>query len=330
MRKIDPEELTKELKDILIHRECVQRSGLYLASYLKKIQKGGDSTSLISRCQTHDLSKMNNIEEFLSLASIVDNLDEMADIDHVHTNEENKCIELHRKNNDHHPGFFEDPNDMATDQINEMVVDCHARSKQFGTAGAAAYLDRRCHTDPTYDFDKDNYDKIMRTSEIIDKLAEKDNYTDILTQDLDVGFNFDDRMVSCLENFNIDVFTDCICTERLIMFKKINTDFATIGYELRLKEDNNKLIGTISVKAYGELNYKIYRNYQEQGFLLEGLIGLLSICDMNYLYSKIKKKNETAQKVFDLLGFSRNDFDDTTYKYTTNNLDEVKRLCLKS
>ena len=92
----------------------------------------------------------------------------------------------------------------------------------------------------------------------------------------------------------------------------------------------NSFIGYIKIKAYGEIDYKIYQNYKEQGFLLEGLIGLLSICDMNYLYCKIKKSNETAQRCFDMLGFAREELDETTYKYTTRNLDDVKRLCLKA
>ena len=51
---------------------------------------------------------------------------------------------------------------------------------------------------------------------------------------------------------------------------------------------------------------------------------------MNYLYCKIKKSNETAQRCFDMLGFAREELDETTYKYTTRNLDDVKRLCLKA
>ena len=325
MRKIDPIKLTHMLIDTLKHRECVQRSGLYLATELKKIQKGADSTSLILRCQTHDLSKMNNVEEFLALASIVDNIDDLSNINYEPSPEVKKATALHQQNNDHHWGYFEDPNDMNTDQAIEQVVDCHARSKQFGTAGAAAYLDIQCKK---MGLCKANYDRTMRYAELIDKLAANDDYQDILTQKMDVGFNFDDRMVACLEDFNIDNFTECITTDRLFMIQKMNTDFATICYELRLKE-NNTFIGYIKIKAYGEIDYKIYQNYKEQGFLLEGLIGLLSICDMKYLYCKIKKSNETAQKCFDMLGFEREELDETTYKYSTRCLDDVKRLCLK-
>ncbi len=325
MRKIEPKKLTDVLIDTLIHRECVQRSGLYLATELKKLQRGADSTSLICRCQTHDLSKLNNVQEFLALASIVDSIDDLSNIHYEPSPEVKKATHLHQQNNDHHWGYFDDPNDMNSDQATEQVVDCHARSKQFGTEGAAAYLDIQCKK---FNLCKANYDRTMRLAELIDELAKDDDYHDILNQKLDVGFNFDDRMVSCLENFNIDNFTDCVTTDRLLMYQKMNTDFATICYELRLKE-NNSFIGYIKIKAYGEIDYKIYQNYKEQGFLLEGLIGLLSLCDMNYLYCKIKKSNETAQRCFDLLGFAREELDETTYKYTTQNLDDVKRLCLK-
>ncbi|MCR5482831.1 MAG: hypothetical protein K6E99_00260 [Bacilli bacterium] len=260
------------------------------------------------------------------MASIVDSIDNLHDVNYVPTPEVLKGKEIHCKNNDHHFPFFEDPNDMNADQAAEQVVDCHARSKQFGTDGAAVFLDKECKR---VGLCKSNYDRTMRLAELIDKLAKDDDYQDIINQKIDVGFNFDDRMVSCLENFNIENFTECINTERLFMFQKMNTDFATICYELRLKE-NNSLIGYIKIKAYGEIDYKIYHNYKEQGFLLEGLIGLLSICDMNYLYCEIKKTNEIAQRCFDMLGFAREDLDENTYKYTTRDLDNVKRLYLKA
>ncbi|MCR5482832.1 MAG: hypothetical protein K6E99_00265 [Bacilli bacterium] len=62
MTKIDPQKLTHVIIDTLIHRECIQRSGLYLGTEFKKLQRGVESTSLICRCQTHDLSKLNNVE----------------------------------------------------------------------------------------------------------------------------------------------------------------------------------------------------------------------------------------------------------------------------
>jgi len=51
---------------------------------------------------------------------------------------------------------------------------------------------------------------------------------------------------------------------------------------------------------------------------------------MNYLYCQNKKTNETAQRCFDMLGFAREDLDENTYKYTTCDLDNVKRLYLKA
>ena len=325
MGKLNPENLTNVLKDLLLHRELVQRDGMIFGTDLKEQQRGADSTSLIYRCEIHDLSKLSNLEEFIALSSIYDQINNLSNIHYVPSPEVVKATRLHQQNNDHHWGFFDDPNDMNTDQATEQVVDCHARSVQFGTEGAAAYLDIQCKR---VGLTKANYDRTMRIAERMDQLAKGVNYDDILYKERNVGFNFDDRMVSCLENFNVENFIDCVSTNRMLMFRKPNTDFATICYELRLKE-NNSMIGYIKIKAYGEIDYKIYQNYKEQGFLAEGLVGLLSICDMNYLYSKIKKTNETAQRCFDMLGFAREELDDSTYKYTTNDLDNVKRLCLK-
>ena len=35
MGKLNPEKMSKELRDIVVHRECVLRSGAYLAEELK-------------------------------------------------------------------------------------------------------------------------------------------------------------------------------------------------------------------------------------------------------------------------------------------------------
>ena len=44
-----------------------------------------------------------------------------------------QAIELHWKNNRHHPEFFSDPENMSKLDILEMICDWHSRSVQYGT-----------------------------------------------------------------------------------------------------------------------------------------------------------------------------------------------------
>ena len=70
MVSIDTDKLSKEINDTLMHRACVMRSGRYLAKYLIRCGRSVDALRLIANCAIHDISKINNLDEFLSLASI--------------------------------------------------------------------------------------------------------------------------------------------------------------------------------------------------------------------------------------------------------------------
>ena len=71
---IDTEKLSAEMKDTLIHRQCVMLSGQYLAGALINMGRSVDAIRLLGRCSVHDISKIQNTEEFMSLASIIDQI----------------------------------------------------------------------------------------------------------------------------------------------------------------------------------------------------------------------------------------------------------------
>ena len=134
MKKIDTVKLSKEMNDTLVHRACVMRSGEYLSRYLIHRNRSVDAIRLIGRCSVHDMSKIQNTEEFMLLASIVDQMDDMQNIKHVLSPEQVNAIKLHWKRNSHHPEYYDNPNDMSEMDLLEMACDCHARSKQYGTS----------------------------------------------------------------------------------------------------------------------------------------------------------------------------------------------------
>ena len=83
MFEINAEKLSKEINDTLLHRNFVLRSGQYLAAHLMSHNKNLDGIQLIGRCMVHDMSKIINTEEFMALASIVDDLGELSDEGHI-------------------------------------------------------------------------------------------------------------------------------------------------------------------------------------------------------------------------------------------------------
>jgi hypothetical protein len=95
MKKIDTEKLSKEMNDTLVHRACVMRSGEYLSKYLIHRNRSVDAIRLIGRCSVHDISKIQNTEEFMSLASIIDQIVEMQDVSHELSPQQKEAIRLH-------------------------------------------------------------------------------------------------------------------------------------------------------------------------------------------------------------------------------------------
>ena len=130
---VNHDALGRQLNDTLLHRQYVMRSGTYLSKYLIYKKRDLDAVSLLLRGYVHDLSKLRNLDEFMALASIVDDIGTMSDVSHELTDRQKEAIKLHWKNNSHHPEYYESSNGMSELDIMEMACDCHARSKQYNT-----------------------------------------------------------------------------------------------------------------------------------------------------------------------------------------------------
>ena len=314
MGRLSPEKMTHELQDIIIHRECVLRSGTILAEELKKQGKGGYSTALLLRCFEHDMSKLQNLSEFLSLASIVHHLDEMSDVGHQLSDYEKMAISEHQKNNKHHPEYYENPNDMSRLDIMEQVADCHARGKQFKSDSVSEFFKKNVGT--RWAFDEQHQMWIRQYSEILDDLTRGDFYRDIVEQHYDLGFNFTDRTVELLENFDATPFVDYLYTDRLYLKLNRKSDFATTTYEIHLKDINTQ-IGFVDLTYSGELMFKIYENYKGLGYLREAMSKLIETANMDNFFIYIQKNNAQAIDCIQSLGFVIDDthVSDSTFKF---------------
>ncbi len=247
-----------EINDTIMHRIYVMRSGNYLAKYLIYKNRNIDAISLISRCSVHDISKIQNIEEFLSLASIIEEISSLKDVTFELQDDHKEAIRLHWKNNSHHPEHYKSPNDMDDLDLMEMACDCHARSKQFNTnllEYIAYQQEKRFH------FDQDHYDKLIHYCKVLYYMTRNDDYKSCLSQNFNLQFNLRDQTMKHLLDLDNANFKDTIATENLILEKKKTSGFATIAYSIYLK--NGTKIGSIYIKCNGTIDYKIYEGYDE-------------------------------------------------------------------
>lgn len=125
------EDIMCQIQDTLIHKKLVIDSGYKMCNYLFTQNKNDLAFELLNRIITHDNSKFTE-EELYGLASI-SNKKALINPDILLSADQQKIVEIHWKNNRHHPEYFKDINDMKEIDIIEMCCDWHARSVQYGT-----------------------------------------------------------------------------------------------------------------------------------------------------------------------------------------------------
>lgn len=311
MKRIDTEKLSKEMQDTLVHRACVMRSGEYLASYLIKTNRSVDAIRLLGRCSVHDISKIQNTEEFMALASIIDDIYQMSDIEHVPTPEQIEAKTLHWKHNSHHPEYYESPNDMSDLDLLEMACDCHARSRQYGS-DLIAYI--RVQQEIRFHFDHEHLRKLLEYCTVLVELTKNDDYVGVLNGNAPLCFNLKDSTMEMLEEFDEDCYIDLIKTDRLYLQKEETPDFASVVYIIYLREDNTE-IGYISLKFNKYIEYKIYENYLGNGYTIEALTKFIETSSMEELFISVRNDNVCMNEDVVKLGFLPYERTDSTIVY---------------
>lgn len=154
-----------ELEDAFTHKKYVLDSSFKMAKYLFEIGEDDLAIHLLRRAAKHDNSKLED-EELEALSKIANDRDSLKDAKEKLTDFKRKAIELHWKNNRHHPEFFSDVSNMDEIDILEMVCDWHARSCQYNTN-----LLEFCETrqENRFHFPEEMYQKIHKYCEIISR-----------------------------------------------------------------------------------------------------------------------------------------------------------------
>ncbi len=311
--KIDTEKLSKEMNDTLIHRACVMRSGQYLSTYLIHNNRSIDAIRLLGRCSVHDISKIQNTEEFISLASIIDEIDSMADVSHVQTDKQVDAKKLHWMNNSHHPEHYESPNDMSELDLLEMACDCHARSKQMGS-DLIKYIEKQ--QELRFGFDNEHFRKLRNYCVALYEMTKDDDYSAVLNTGLPIDLELRDTTVAMLERFDESCYRNYVYTDRLYMRKENNPDFASIVYSIHLRTDNS-YVGQILLKCNGFIEWKIFESYLGNEYFLEALDKLIEITAMDQLFLIVKADNEDVRRLIEDVGFEKvnGDNGNITYRF---------------
>ncbi len=314
MENVNTIQISKEINDTLIHRACVMRSGEYLAKYLIHCGRSVDAIRLLARCSIHDISKLQNTEEFLSLASIVDEMGDMHDTSHVLSPAQIKATKLHHDHNDHHIEFHDSPNDMTEMQMMELACDLHARSKQFGT-NLMDYVNKQ--QEIRFHFDSRHLNMLKRYSMALVDLTKNDDYSIIFNDAFNIAFDFKDSSMRKLEAFDVSQFPGSIKTDNLFLRKEDTADFATVAYSIITREENDK-IGNIIIKFNGYIEFKIFENYKCLGYATEAISSLINTIEMTPICVVVRKEDINTIEMFESMGFVSGEFngDKITLRYT--------------
>lgn len=163
------EEMLSQIKDTILHKKLILDSCLLLSEYFFSIGNDEIALNLLKRASTHDISKFQK-KELMSLASIPKNAKAFKNPNTEMSEEERKHIELHWKNNAHHPEHYEDYNDMTEIDMLEMICDWHARSIQFDTNFLEFVTTRQ---ENRFHFNKEQFDYIYKYCVVLNKLYEE-------------------------------------------------------------------------------------------------------------------------------------------------------------
>lgn len=145
-----------QIKDTLEHKKIIMDSAYKIAEYLFSKGENKLGIEIIDRAIVHDNSKFTN-DELYALSSISSS-DALTDPNVLLSDDQQKLVEIHWRNNRHHPEYFSSIRNMSEIDIIEMCCDWHSRSVQFGTdliAFAKVRQENRFH------FPDDIFDKIL-------------------------------------------------------------------------------------------------------------------------------------------------------------------------
>lgn len=151
------------IKDLLSHKKYLFDSVYKIFEYLLENDEEELALNILRRSFSHDFSKLSE-KEFNSFAAFKEYNANLKDATLSYSKEEEVFLKEHWKNNQHHPEYWDDVNDMKEIDIIEMVCDWHARSMEFNT-DLREFVEARQNN--RFHFNDTIYSKVTKYVEIL-------------------------------------------------------------------------------------------------------------------------------------------------------------------
>lgn len=150
-------------EELCLHKKILLDSCQKLATYFLINDNEDFALMLMKRAFVHDTSKLSKAE--FHAADAFDSFSkDSRKGNQDFTKKERIFLEIHWKNNKHHPEHWENIRDMKDIDIAEMVCDWHARSVEFDD-DLIEYIGYRQKA--RFAFPDDMYEKIMYYAKIL-------------------------------------------------------------------------------------------------------------------------------------------------------------------
>ena len=145
------------------------------------------------------------------------------------------------------------------------------------------------------------YNYINLHGQILTFLTKKDDYSSVVSEkeDADLKFNLNTNTFDMLVNFSEDKFANNYKTDRLVLKKEKNTDFATIVYEIYLLDGS--LIGYISLKCNGILDYIIFEDYKDDFLKEEAINKIVEVATSNGIVVYVRREEDKKERIRNLI-----------------------------
>ena len=163
MNGVEQKYVKAHIADTLVHKATLLTVAQKMINYLFDNNRGGEAIELAKRCFVHDNSKLES-EELYNFAELMKETEDSKR--KPLTDGQKKLIELHWKNNRHHPEYHKHYDDMSEIDIMEMCCDWYARTVQFKTNFMEVVESQQ---NDRFHFDEATYAKIKMYCEILIK-----------------------------------------------------------------------------------------------------------------------------------------------------------------
>lgn len=161
-------DVEKMFQDTFIHKGYVFCIGNKFATYLESKGQEKDAIEIRARVKVHDNSKILNKDEFRALTRIINDKKSLKNANSRLSMYSQDAVELHWKNNDHHPEHYEDLCEMSRCARQEMAIDFCARSLQYGT-DLIDFVEKR--QKDRFHFPEQMYNEVLGYCKVLNELV---------------------------------------------------------------------------------------------------------------------------------------------------------------